>query len=318
MKIIRLGTVNEFAKEIVQEIDDYGDYSFHRRANLTENEAIEIAKGADILIIAPSALKPVTKRFINSLPKLRHIALVTVGYEWVDIEACQENDVSVSRPLGANSEAVAEHTFGLLIDLAKRITEFDRDVRTKQAYDFRNYQGTELYGKTLGIIGLGNVGHRVCRISRSFDMNVLAFDRSEESTDNYEIVDLQYLLENSDFIAVCIPLTEETKGLIGQQEIALMKERTILANTAREKIVNKKAVLDAIESGKLGGYGVDTSIMTPIQPDDRYLKYPNVIVNPHNAFNTSETEIRVNEMVVDNVTSFIKGGPKNLIDKTMT
>ncbi len=313
MKILHLDTVGPLPPTLQKRIRQKADYVAHMEANLTEQKAVQLVKNFDVLILAPSAIKPITSTFINQLQNTKHIALVTTGYDWIDIEACKKKGISVSRPVGANSEAVAEHIFGLFIDLAKRITEFDRDVRSKEAYDFRKYTGTELYSKTLGIIGFGNVGHKVYRISKGFEMKVLAFDRSEKTTEGYEIVGLKKLLQNSDFIAICVPLTNETEGLIGKTEIGLMKDGVIIVNTAREEIVNKKAILNAIRSGKVKGYGIETAIMTKVSFDDEYLQYPNVIINPHNAFNTLETAQRVNEMVVDNIISFIEGRPQSLI-----
>lgn len=313
MKVLHLSTTGPLPDYLQKKIESVAEYISHTEANLSEEKALQLAKEAEVITLSPSAFKPVGANFINRLEKTKHIALVTVGYDWIDVEACRQKGISISRPIGANSEAVAEHTFGLLIDLAKRITEFDRDVRNKGAYDFKKYEGVELYRKTLGIIGLGNVGHKVCRISKGFNMRVLAFDRSEKTTKDYEIVGLEKLLKNSDFIAVCIPLTDETRNLIGEKEISLMKDEVIIANTAREEIVNKRAIIKAIKSGKVRGYGIETAIMTKVAPDDEYLQYPNIIVNPHNAFNTKETNKRVDEMVVENVVSFIKGKPKNLL-----
>ncbi len=312
--ILHLNSLGEFPVYLQKKLKSFGNYISNTEAGISENKALNLAKIADILIIAPSALKPVKASFINKLERTKHIALVTVGYDWIDISECSKRGITVSTPIGANSEAVAEHIFGLFVNLAKRISEFHQDIKEKGAYDFRKYTGIELYGKTLGIIGLGNVGHKVCRISKGFDMNVLAYDRSEKTTKDYKIVDLDTLLENSDFIAVCIPLTNETKDLIDKKDISKMKDDVIIANTAREEVVNKDAVLSAINSNKVAGYGIETAIMTPIERNDPYLKYPNIILNPHNAFNTRETAERVNNMVVDNVISFIKGEPKNLLD----
>jgi len=313
IKVLRLNSTGPLPESLQKRIKREADYISHTQANITEAEAVELAQDAEIIIVEPSALKPIRSSFICRLKKLKHIALTTVGYDWVDIETCQQQGISISRPVGANSEAVAEHTFGLLIDLAKRITEFDRDVRSKGAYDFRKYTGVELYGKTLGIIGLGNIGHKVCRISKGFNMKVLAFDRSETTTRDYKIVNLPTLLQKSDFITVCIPLTKETRNLIGEKEIRMMKDGVILVNTAREAIVNKQAIIKAIKSKKVRGYGLETAVMVKIDPGDDYLKYPNIVINPHNAFNTYETDKKVDEMVVDNVVSFIKGRPKNLL-----
>ncbi len=312
MKISHLESIGQFPNYLQRKLLKFGKYSPLIKANISPEEALREVLDSEILIAAPSALKPLDEEFVNQLEATQHIALVTVGYDWVDVEACKKNNISISRPIGANSEAVAEHTMGLMIDLAKRITEFDKSFR-KGDYDFRKYQGVELYGKTLGIVGLGNVGSKVLRIAKGFNMEVLVFDRSEESCGEFEVTSLSKLSARSDFIAVCIPLTEETESLIADDEIDQMKSGVIIVNTAREEIVDKGAVLKAVASGKVRGYGIETAIMKQLKPDDSYFQYPNVIVNPHNAFNTQETEKRVNEMVVDNVISYIEGKPKNIL-----
>jgi phosphoglycerate dehydrogenase-like enzyme len=312
MKISHLESIGELPKYLQKKLSEFGTYSPLIKSQLSKEEALREVKDAEIIIAAPSAFKPIDEEFISQLKITKHIALVTVGCDWIDFVACKKRGITISRPLGANSEAAAEHTVGLMIDLAKRITEFDKKFRNGD-YDFRNYQGVEFYNKTLGILGLGNVGSKVLRIAKAFNMKVLVFDRSEKSCEEYQVVDLKNLLTQSDFIAICLPLSNETKDLIGENEIKQIKTGAIVVNAAREKIVNKKSILEAINSGKINGYGVETAIMQTLEKDDPYFQYDNVIINPHNAFNTKETEKRVNEMVVANVISFIKGKPQNIL-----
>ena len=167
--------------------------------------------------------------------------------------------------------------------------------------------------KTLGIIGLGNVGKNILRISKGFRMKVLAFDRSEKSCNDFTIVSLEKLLKKSDFIVVSIPLTKSTQDLLSDAEFRIMKKESILVNIAREEIVDKQAVIRAIKSKRLRGYGVETEIMQPIPKDSPYFDYPNIIVNPHNAHNTVETKKSTDEMVTENIISFIKNNPKNIL-----
>lgn len=313
MKVVQLDSISQLPKNLQTRLEKHATYEPHIQANLTEDQALSYAKDADIIILAPSALKPIKSSFINQLKTTKHIAIVTMGVDWIDVEACKQKGISISRPIGANTHAVAEHTLGMLLDLAKRITEFDRDVRDKQAYDFRNYTGIELQGKTLGILGLGNVGHELVKLATGFDLEIIAFDRSETSTDSYQVVKLDKILNESDFIVVSLPLDDNTKNLIDSQQIELMKNGVIIVNPAREAIVNKQAIINGIRSGKVAGYGVETDIMKPIEPDDEYLKYPNIIMNPHNAFNTKETQQRTDQLVVENIINFIQGKPSNLI-----
>lgn len=314
MKVAHLNVTGEFGQELKAKIEKVASYQALTKPNLTAEEALEVLKDAEVAILAPASIKPIDERLIGQCAKLRHIALVTVGYDTVDLEACKKRGISISRPVGANAQAVAEHTIGMMLDVAKRITEFDRDLRQKGAYDFRNYMGIELTGRTLGILGLGAIGGKVARMAkRALEMRVMVYDRSEKSNEEYQVVNMNDLIVAADVISVHLPLTNETKDFIGSDELSKVKPGAILINTAREEIVNKEAVLGAIESGMLGGYTVETNVMTPISPDDDYLKYPNVLVNPHNAFNTKETQVRVDRMVVDNVVSFIEGKPKNIL-----
>jgi len=280
---------------------------------MTTEEIIARAGDAEVLIAGSSGVEKISREVLIGLKKLKMIATLTVGVAWIDVQTAKERGITVCNIKGANAESVAEHAWGMILDLSKRITEFDRDVRNEGAFEFASYTGREVYGKTIGIIGLGDIGQKVARIARGFDMKVLGFNRSKKNIENVEQVDLQRLLKESDVIVVCVPLTEETTGLISGKEIGQMKDGVILINPAMEKIVDKQSVLEAINNGKIYGFGVETDIMKPIPANDPYLKNPRILVTPHNAFNTEDANIKSYDLVIENIEKFIKGEPQNVV-----
>jgi D-3-phosphoglycerate dehydrogenase / 2-oxoglutarate reductase len=208
---------------------------------------------------------------------------------------------------------VAEHTFGMILDLSKRITEADRDVRLKSAFNFEDYRGHEVHGKTLGILGLGNVGSKVAAMAQAFSLQVLGFDLFPKNLPGVQQVDLDTLLKESDIIAIILPLTPQTQGLIGQSQVSLMKRGVILVNTAREEVMDKSAIISAVASGQIAGLGVDVKILTQVPPDDPYLQFPNILVTPHSAFCTFEADKNVKDMWVQNILAFASGHPQKLV-----
>lgn len=280
---------------------------------MSASEVISKTGDAEILIAGSSGVEVISREVVSGLKKLKMIATLTVGVAWVDVESAKELGITVCNIKGANAESVAEHAWGMILDLSKRISEFDRDVRNKGAFEFAKYTGKEVYGKTIGIIGLGDIGQKVARIAGGFDMRILGFNRSKKDIEGVEQVELQKLLSESDVIVLCVPLTGETTGLISQKEISQMKDGVILINPAMEKIVDKQAVLEAVDSGKIYGFGIETDIMKPIPVDDLYLKHPRILVTPHNAFNTEDANVKSYDLVIENIEKFIGGKPQNVV-----
>jgi phosphoglycerate dehydrogenase-like enzyme len=280
---------------------------------MSVDEIVSKAGDAEILIAGSSGVEVISKEVMLGLKKLKMIATLTVGVAWVDVESAKELGITVCNIKGANAESVAEHAWGMILDLSKRISEFDRDVRNKGAFEFAKYTGREVYGKTIGIIGLGDIGQKVARIAKGFDMKILGFNRSKKDIENVEQVDFKKLLNESDVIVLCVPLTDQTVKLISEEEISQMKDGVILINPAMENIVDKKAVLDAVNCGKIYGFGVETDIMKQIPVDDPYLKHPRILVTPHNAFNTEDANVKSYELVIENIEKFIRGEPQNVV-----
>ncbi len=302
-------TVNAEHEKI---LDGLGDWEMIDAKNFTNKEVLDAVRDSEILIPGPSGFETgLNAEILKGLKNLKFISLITVGTDWVDLDTAKELDIPVSNVKGANSESVAEHVWGMIIDLSKRITEFNRDVRDKGAYKFTDYKGKELWGKTLGLIGTGDIGKKVARIAEGFNMKVLGVNKHGGNVEGVEIVDLDILLRESDVINISVPLNDETEGMIDKEEIEKMKQDVILVNCAREEIVNKEAVLDAVESGKLFGYGVETAIMKAVPKNDRYWDYPNVLVTIHNAFFTQEASDKELSMALNNIESFLAGDDQN-------
>jgi len=306
-------TSNPQIDYIKPELEKLGELSVHDKQKLSVAEVVALAGESEVLIAGSSGIETIQSDLIDKLPKLKLLALLTVGLDWVDVAYAKSKGIAVCNIKGANAESVAEHTWGMILDVAKRITEFDRDARLKQAFRFNDYKGKEIFGKTLGIIGLGDIGKKVARGAVGFQMRVLGLNQSKKLVPGVEVVDLAQLLRESDVIAVCAPLTPQTVGLISAAEIAQMKPGVILVNTSREEIVDKVAVMVGLKTGQIFGYGIETTIMKPLPADDLYYSHPRVVVTIHNGFNTEDADQKSYELVAANVAAWVAGRAQNLV-----
>jgi len=301
-------------EEMIKRLEQIGEVEILKVDKISEEETIEKMPDTEILICGISGFQNIGKKTFDGLKRLKLIAMYGVGYEWIDVEEAKKRGIVVSATISANSESVAEHTWGMILDLAKKITEFERDTRSKGENNVYSYKGIEVYGKTLGIIGLGQIGKRVARIAKGFDMKIIGFNRSKKPVENVEIVDMENLLKNSDIIALCAPLNKDTENIISKKEIKMMKKDVILVNCSRGNLVEKKAVLDAVSDGKIFGYGIETDLFQEISPDDEYFKYPNVLLTPHNAWNTKESVKNNLRIILENVEAFVQGKLINVVN----
>ncbi len=234
-----------------------------------------------------------------------------VGTDFIDLDAASKAGVKISNLAGVNSQSVAEHTWGLILSLSKKITVAYIGMQ-QDIYEYKYYLGRELNKKTIGIIGFGNIGSKVAHIAKAFDMKVLAYNRSDKKSNGVEFTSLENLLKNSDVIVVSLPLAKDTTNLLSNQEFDMMKQDVILVNPSREIIIDKEALLKNLANQKIFGFAMEADINAPC--DKEFYKYPNVIITPHNAFFTKESESRVSEISIENVINFIKGNPQNLVN----
>jgi D-3-phosphoglycerate dehydrogenase len=227
------------------------------------------------------------QELISKCPDLLCISSGGAGFDTVDVAACTQAGIAVVNQAGANANSVAEHTFGLILALSKRILEANRRLRTDVGFSREDLMGHEIYGSTLGIIGLGVIGERVARLGRAFGMNVLAYDPLlDEQTvrsRSAEPVSLDKLLHESDYVTLHCPLNDETKTLMGAPEFSKMKQGAVFISTARGGIHDEEALFESLKSGHLSGAGLDVWVVEPPPREASLLTLENVIATHHTA-----------------------------------
>jgi D-3-phosphoglycerate dehydrogenase len=261
--------------------------------------ALERAHGYQSLIRTELARRPgVAEQWITGpsllerCPELLAVCSAGAGYDIIDVDACSAAGVIVCNNSGPGREAVAEHALGLMLALAKKIALADRMIRREVVQDRAPLRGSELLGKTVGIVGVGQIGSRLVELCAPFRMTVLAYDPylSDENAAARGVtkVDLHELLERSDFVHLNCPLTAETEGLIGRREFARMKRSAFFITTARGPVHDEAALYDALVSGTIAGAGVDVFHDEPPDPSHPLLSLDTVVASPHTAGITVE------------------------------
>jgi glyoxylate reductase len=246
----------------------------------------------------------VDSELINGSPNLRVIANYAVGYDNIDIEAATARGIKVANTPDALTESTADLAFALLMASARRITEAAESTKAGnwKTWEPAGFLGHEVYGATLGIIGLGRIGQAVARRGVGFGMEVLTTETRDEKN-------LEHLLRRSDFVTIHLPLTEGTRNLIGADAFALMKPSAILINTARGAIVDKAALAEALHTGQIGGAALDVTDPEPLPLDDPLWLAPNLLVVPHIGSATWTARERMTEIAVDNILAGLEGRP---------
>jgi len=251
---------------------------------------------------------------LGRTPNLLIVSTNGAGYDTVDMRACTARGVLVVNQSGGNAEAVAEHVVGMMLALVKRFNETDRALRAGAVTNRAVFIGREAYGKTLGIVGLGNVGKRIAELCRVlFHMQVLAYDpylaadvvRARAA----EKVELDELMRRSDFVSVNCPLTAETRKLIGAREYALMKPSAYFITTARGSIHDEDALDQALRDKKIAGAGLDVWEKEPPPAQHPLMKYDNVIVTPHMAGVTLEARAEMGRIAAEQILDALDGKP---------
>ena len=233
--------------------------------------------------------------FFRAAPKMKLVQLLSAGYDRVDIEAARKAGVPVSNNGGANAIAVAEHTVMLMLAVLKRVVKFHNDIvagkwRGGDSPETRVY---ELAGKTLGIVGLGNIGKKVARRAAAFDMRVQYYDIARLSLDQEDALGVRFalfteLLQSSDVLSLHVPLDDSTRNMIGARELGLMKPTSIIVNTCRGPVIDEDALYRALKDGKIAGAGLDVFVEEPPSKTHPVFSLPNVTLTPHSAGPTWE------------------------------
>ncbi len=254
----------------------------------------------------------VDQDLLRRAPNLLIVSSNGAGYDPVDVEACTEAGVLVVNQSGGNARSVAEHALGMLLTLSKRILEADRALRREANVSRNALIGTEAHGKTIGIIGLGNVGRRIAALCKGLlGMKVLAYDpyltASEMTARGGEKVELDELLSRSDYVSVSCPLTRESRGMIGAREFALMQPHAYFITTARGFIHDEAALLEALRNRLIAGAGLDVWAKEPPPPDHPLLQFDNVLASPHTAGVTREARANMGRIAAEQILDALDG-----------
>ncbi len=249
---------------------------------------------------------------IAAAAKLRVISNLAVGLDNIDVAAATSAGIAVGHTPGVLTEASADLAFSLLMAAARRVSEGDREVRAGkwQTWGPSVLLGRDVWGATLGIIGFGQIGRAMGRRGRGFNMRVLytsRSSRSDASVAGATRVPMKRLLQKSDFVSIHVPLTSQTRHLIGARELALMKPGAILINTARGAVIDQRALYRSLKTGQLGGAGLDVTDPEPIPPSDPLLKLPNVVITPHIGSATHTTRNKMAEIATANIIEVLEG-----------
>ena len=286
----------------------------------TANEADVITRIADNEIVLVNKA-PITAAVLEACPAVRLICVVATGYNVVDCKAARAKGIPVCNVPSYGTDAVAQFTIALLLEICHRISYHDALVHEGEwgkcgSFCFWRTPQMELAGKTLGIIGFGRIGRAVARIGRALGMKVLAHSRSENSEGEKlaEYVTLEKLLSEADIISLHCPLFPETEKIINRDTISRMKDGVILLNTSRGGLLDESAVAEALHSGKIRAAAVDVVSQEPIVESNPLLTAPNCIVTPHMAWAPIESRRRLVDCVIENIRCFLEGSPQNVVN----
>ena len=280
------------------------------------SEVVPRLKDSDIAIINKVKM---TDEVIKSLPKLKLICVTATGYDNISLSACKERGVALCNVKGYSTHSVAQVTMALVLSLMTHLDEYCDSVKNGE-YQNSGIENRltpvfhELYGKTFGIGGLGNIGRQVARIAEAFGCNVLCFKRTPDQ--NYCCVDLETLLKNSDIVPLHLPLNDQTEKIIGKKELSLKKPNAILVNVSRVAVTDEKAVAEALKNHTIGGFATDVYSVEPmenISPLNEIKDFENVLLTPHMAWGAYESRIRCINEIAENIAAYIKNERRNRI-----
>lgn len=277
---------------------------------VTDTETL-IERGKDADIIAVSNL-PLNADVIDGCKNLKMLSVAFTGVDHIALDACRRNGVLVSNCAGYSTAAMADLVFGLLISLYRNIPACNEVVRREGTKD--GLVGFELEGKKFGVVGTGAIGLRVAAIAQAFGCEVLAYSRTKKDVPGITYTDLNTLLSQCDIVSLHTPLNDSTRGLIGKEQLALMKKNAVLINTARGPVVDSQALAEALNEERIAGACIDVfETEPPVKKDHPLLNAKHVIATPHVAFATKEALVKRAVIVFDNITAWLNNAPQNVM-----
>lgn len=299
--VLLLETVSEEAHRLLQD-------SVHVLEASSPFSGGELAEQHPVHAIITRGLGAVNPALIGRCRGLEVIARCGVGLDNVDVRFATGQGVKVVNAPGSNTDTVAEHTLGLMLALQRNLYNSIAAVKDGR-WDFRKrYQGDEIRGKTLGVVGLGDIGQRVAKLALAFGMDVVYWSTGPKDVP-YAFLSFDELLARADIISLHLPLTEGTRGLIDEAALNKMQEHTLLINTARGEIIGQEALVRALENRRIGGFASDVLAIEPPAAEDPLLKMDNVLITPHSASLTARTYNEMCVLTVRNTLALLRGEP---------
>ncbi len=314
MKIVLVEPIGYKSEEIIKIKADFKaldhELTIYDNKPKNDEEIIKRIQNSDILILSNL---PISENVINQCANLKMISVAFAGVDHIPMNLCRKKNITVSNAAGYSNHAVAELTIGSAINLYRRIIW--SDIQTRKCSTREGFWGSELYGKTFGIIGTGQIGVEVAHLANAFGCKVLAYNRSSKNIPNVEFCNLNHLLENSDIISLHIPLTNDTKNFIGKEKLKLVKPSAVFINTARGPIVDYIALVDALEANKIAGAAIDVYEKEPPLDENHSLFHaPNTILLPHIGYATKEAIELRGKIIMENILKWLDGNPQNVMN----
>jgi phosphoglycerate dehydrogenase-like enzyme len=306
-----LGIPDEMLRSLLNEAIAGADIEVITYPDRKTDEATLIERSADAEIVVLSNIK-YPASVMEKNPNLKYVCDAFTGYDHIDMDYCRQNGIQVSNCAGYSTVAVADLVFGLLLDVCRNISTLNSIVRQGGTKD--GLVGPELEGKRFGVVGAGAIGTRVMRIAQAFGCEVVCYSRTKKEIPGVEFMPLEELLHTSDFVSLHVPQTPETTGMIGADQLALMKPTAVLINCARGPVVDSEALAAALNEGRIAGAGIDVLEMEPpFSAEHPLLNSKNTVVTPHVAFASHQAMEKRAVIVANNVESFLKGSTQNLV-----
>jgi len=283
--------------------------TFYNDVPRDNDELIQRIADAQVLVVSNL---PVPETAINAAQNLKYISVAFTGIDHIAQDACKKRGITISNAAGYSTQAVAELTIGMTIDLYRKITPADAVTRSLGGRN--GFLGRELAGKTFGILGAGAIGQRVAQLANAFGCNVVAWSRTRKNIANVKFFEFDEVIRTADILSLHLPLTPQTENLVGMREFEMMKPDAIIINTARAKVVNTEALVDALYQKLIAGAAIDIyEYEPPLKPEHPLLTATNTLLLPHIGFATHEAIALRSQIVMDNVRLWLEGNPQNVI-----
>ena len=296
-------------------LDDMGELIVYDRT--LPEQVVERCKGAEVVLTNKVVLDA---EILNQLPHLSYIGVLATGYNVVDLEVASRQSITVTNIPAYSTNSVAQMVWAHILNITNNVAHYATENSkgrwtNNKDFCYYDFTHTELAGKTMGIVGLGNTGMATARIAQAFGLKVIAYTSKTQLPEGMTKVTLDELFQESDILSLHCPLTNETKGLVNRERLNLMKPSAILINTSRGPVVNEADVAEALNQGRFAAFGADVVSVEPIEASNPLLNAKNCFLTPHIAWATKEARQRLIDICVENVKAFVQDNPQNVVNE---